>query len=156
MHLKHLLRAVLSMWRRCDSNMLYVRYHTLPFFLIRINVYLLIQKYTLRHTRPSTGRGKIVWWGPRVKGARGKISHSNRHHTTNGQLSTVNHLSALIINHIRAAKCGTTTTLSAFVRMMITSHWSCCWITAQYKTWIIISISVSPPRHNATILWSVW
>lgn len=145
------------MWQQyvvCQVSYIYIFFW---FLNKKISLYLLIQKHTLWRTSLSTDREKkIVWRGPCVKGARGKISPSNRHHTTNGQLSTVNHLSALIINHIRAAKCGMTTTLSAFVRMMIISHWSCCWITAQYKTWIIISISLCLLRHNTTILWCEW
>lgn len=65
--------------------------------------------YTPRCTHRR--REKILWWGPSLKSAPGKVSHSNRHHTINGQLSTANHLSNLIINHMWAVKCGMTITL---------------------------------------------
>lgn len=40
-----------------------------------------------------------------------EVSHSNGHHTGNGQLSAANHLSNLIIHHTRALERGVSATL---------------------------------------------
>lgn len=40
-----------------------------------------------------------------------EVSHSNGHHTGNGQLSAANHLSNLIIHHMRALERGMSATL---------------------------------------------